>query len=78
MAYGHMNPDESLQALADLGSPVMVAIHFGTIQLADNGYDQPLKDLERAMRIRGVLQSRVHVLMPGQHNLFVSERKKHK
>jgi len=49
MAYGHMNPEESLLAFEDLGRPMVLPIHYKTFPLADTGYDQPLAALRQAM-----------------------------
>ncbi|NOR26754.1 MAG: hypothetical protein GQ542_20660 [Desulforhopalus sp.] len=49
MAYGHMNPEECLLTFEDLGRPQLLPIHYGMFPLADTGYEQPLKDLRKAM-----------------------------
>lgn len=43
----HMNPHDALNALQDLGSPLMVPIHYDTFPLADEEYGQALKELEK-------------------------------
>ena len=48
MKFAHMNPAEALKAFADLGAAHGMAIHFGTVPLADDGFEQPLRDLEAA------------------------------
>ena len=48
MKFAHMNPAEALAAFADLGAAHGMAIHFGTVPLADDGFDQPLRDLAAA------------------------------
>lgn len=62
MAYGHMAPEESLRAFADLGRPVVLPVHYRTFPLADTGYDQPLADLRRAMAGDGVAMERIKAL----------------
>jgi L-ascorbate metabolism protein UlaG (beta-lactamase superfamily) len=49
MADMHMNPEEALKAHQDLQAKVSIAMHFGTFQLTDEGYDQPVKDLHQAL-----------------------------
>ena len=66
MAYGHMNPEESVLAYEDLGRPQILPIHYGMFPLADTGYDQPLQDLRRAMDAHLVEEGRIRPLMAGE------------
>ena len=50
----HMNPAEAVQAHLDLGARQSVAMHFGTFQLTPEGIDDPVRELDRALRERGV------------------------
>jgi L-ascorbate metabolism protein UlaG (beta-lactamase superfamily) len=50
----HMNPAEAVRAHLDLQSHTSLAIHHGTIQLTNEAIDQPLRDLEIAMRQHGI------------------------
>lgn len=45
----HMNPDDAVLAHLDLKSRASVGIHFGTFQLTDEGIDEPLIDLVKAL-----------------------------
>ena len=54
MAPQHMNPDDAVRAHIDLGRPNTLAMHFGTIQLTDEGIDQPLHDLATARETHGI------------------------
>jgi len=54
MSYHHMNPDDALKAHLDLGARRSVGMHFGCWQLTDEGINQPVVDLEQAMKARGV------------------------
>ena len=49
-----MNPAEAVQAHLDLGARQSIAIHFGTFQLTPEGIDEPVHELARALRERGV------------------------
>lgn len=49
LAPVHMSPADALRAHRDLGAPTSVAMHFGTFAQADDGEDEPLVDLERAL-----------------------------
>lgn len=66
MSYGHMNPEESLQALQELGLPFMLPMHYGIFQLSDTGYDDPLRDLQEAIGKYPMTADRVHILQAGQ------------
>lgn len=67
MAYGHMNPQEAVQAFADLGSPPTLPIHYGMFQLADTGYEAPLQDLKTAMEAAAVAAGRIRPIRAGDH-----------
>jgi L-ascorbate metabolism protein UlaG (beta-lactamase superfamily) len=45
----HMSPLEALQAAIDLDATTSIAMHFGTFPLADDGEEQPLRDLAQAL-----------------------------
>jgi L-ascorbate metabolism protein UlaG (beta-lactamase superfamily) len=49
MRYFHNNPEEAVQAHLDLKSKLSIAMHFGTFQLTDEAYHEPLQDLKLAM-----------------------------
>lgn len=66
MAYGHMNPDESVRALIDLGMPPMLPMHYGMFQLADTGYGEPLAALEKAMLLHRVPPGKIQAVRPGE------------
>ena len=46
----HMNPAEALRAYDEVGATYGVGTHFGTFELADDGYQQPLDDLVEALK----------------------------
>ena len=41
MQENHMNPEEAVKALADCGAEYGLAHHFGTFQMADDGFEAP-------------------------------------
>ncbi|HSL40466.1 MAG TPA: MBL fold metallo-hydrolase [Desulforhopalus sp.] len=49
MEYGHMNPQEVLQAYLDLGRPRVLPTHHRMFPLADDGYDQPMTELKELL-----------------------------
>jgi L-ascorbate metabolism protein UlaG (beta-lactamase superfamily) len=54
----HMNPAESVQAHVDLAARQSLAMHFGTFQLTPEGIDEPVRELAKALRERGVATER--------------------
>ena len=66
MAYGHMNPEESVLAFEDLGRPHFLPIHYQMFPLADTGYEQPLKDLRQSMGVRLIEEGRIVPLVAGE------------
>jgi L-ascorbate metabolism protein UlaG (beta-lactamase superfamily) len=61
----HLEPAEAVRASAVLRAEVVVPIHFGTFPLADDGRDDPLEDLGRALE-GDEGQARFEVLENGQ------------
>ena len=50
----HMNPAEAVQAHLDLGARQSLAMHYGTFQLTPEGVGEPVRELTKALRERGV------------------------
>jgi L-ascorbate metabolism protein UlaG (beta-lactamase superfamily) len=53
MSPVHESPGEAVKAAADLGARTSVPMHYGTFRLADDGQDEPVAELERALKERG-------------------------
>lgn len=62
----HMNPDDAVRAHLDLAPRQSLAIHFNTFQLTDEAIDQPVLDLEAALRRHGVEPEDFLVLKEGE------------
>ncbi len=62
----HVSPAESVQAHQVLGAPVSVGMHFGTFPLADDGFEDPIKDLKRALNEQSVPEESFWVLDFGE------------
>lgn len=50
MKNAHVNPEESVKAHKELGCEQSLGIHFGTFPLTDESIEQPLIDLENALK----------------------------
>ena len=61
----HLNPEEAVRAHRDLNSEQSLGIHFGVFQLTWETIDQPLIDLEEALRELQMPQTAFWVLEPG-------------
>ena len=61
----HLNPEEAVQAHQDLNSQQSLGIHFGVFQLTWETIDQPVIDLEHALRQQQVPQTAFWVMEPG-------------
>jgi L-ascorbate metabolism protein UlaG (beta-lactamase superfamily) len=48
MASAHMNPAEAVLVHHEVGARRSVGMHWGTFQLTDEGWDQPVRDLDAA------------------------------
>lgn len=57
MAYQHMDPAEAVQAHLDLQSAFSLGIHYGSFELADDGQEEPVVDLQKALVAQGLAQS---------------------
>ena len=62
----HMNPAESVAALADCGADYALAHHHGTFQLTDEPIDAPRVALAEALAEAGLAPERFRVLQPGE------------
>ncbi len=49
MSPVHMSPEQAVRASEELGAATNIGIHFGTFQLADDGEEEPLAELQRAL-----------------------------
>lgn len=61
----HVDPIQAVQAHRDLGSKASMGIHWGTFQLAAEGVDTPVKDLELARKKYNMPESDFFVLQEG-------------
>jgi L-ascorbate metabolism protein UlaG (beta-lactamase superfamily) len=66
MRNQHMNPTDSVRALADLGAPQALGYHWGTFQLTDEAIDAPPKALATALANAKIDADRFRALRPGE------------
>ncbi|MGC3999913.1 MAG: MBL fold metallo-hydrolase [Anaeromyxobacter sp.] len=66
MERQHMNPEQAVQALVDLGARQLVAMHWGTFKLTDEPLDEPPVRLLAEARRRGLTAERVRTVAVGE------------
>lgn len=54
----HTNPADAVEAMQALHAPLAIACHFGTWQLANEGYEETLQDLNLALSKAGIQANR--------------------
>lgn len=62
----HMNPQEAVRAFELLGARTALGCHWGTFQLTDEGFEQPMLDLASALAAKGIPAERFLAMRPGQ------------
>ncbi len=67
----HMEPAEAVVAHKDLGATQSIGMHYGTFQLASEGFEQPQNDLKAAMEKEGVLEDCFITLPEGQTKIYL-------
>ena len=65
MKRSHMNPEEAVQALLDMGGGVLVPMHYGTYDLSDEPLGEPLQRLWQRAAELGV-EDHVKALAVGE------------
>lgn len=66
----HVSPEDAVRMHLDVGSAVSVAMHYGTFPLADEGREEPVEDLHRAIKKYGLTDDDFIVLEPGEVRVF--------
>lgn len=56
ISRAHMTPGQAVQAFKALKPKKGIAMHFGTWQLADEGYEETLSDFRNALKVQGVAE----------------------
>ncbi|GFZ82148.1 membrane protein [Rickettsiales bacterium] len=70
----HISPKEAVLAYQDLNASFAVAHHFGTFQLADDGYDDPIINLKRALADQEITADRFLTMKVGEHFFVPMEK----
>ncbi|UAK23313.1 MBL fold metallo-hydrolase [Sphingomonas nostoxanthinifaciens] len=65
MAAQHVDPDEAVRIMQDLGAVHALGIHWGTFRLTDESRDAPLVALDAALARAGIAPHRFVAAQPG-------------
>jgi L-ascorbate metabolism protein UlaG (beta-lactamase superfamily) len=66
MGQAHLSPEDAVRALQELQGGTGLAVHHGTFALADDGQDEPVEELVKAMARDQIGASRFWVLQAGE------------
>jgi len=62
----HINPEEALDVLSDVGGRKMLAVHWGTFDLTEEPFDEPPLRLAAEANRRGLKEGMVNVIRIGE------------
>jgi L-ascorbate metabolism protein UlaG (beta-lactamase superfamily) len=68
----HCSPAEAVQIHFDLNATQSIATHFGTFALADDGEEEPIKDLQQALQKFQLSTEKFLVLKEGEGKVFIN------
>ncbi|XP_014664704.1 PREDICTED: N-acyl-phosphatidylethanolamine-hydrolyzing phospholipase D-like [Priapulus caudatus] len=74
MCPQHINPEEAVKIHMDIRAKQSVAVHWGTFNLSNEEYDQPVKDLHTARAKKLVDATSFIELKHGETKTFPSGR----
>lgn len=66
----HTSPEQAVKIHLDVKSKVSIASHFGTFPLADDSFDDPIKDLQLALTNNNLFHEDFIVLQEGESRDF--------
>ncbi|NRA73579.1 MAG: MBL fold metallo-hydrolase [Rickettsiales bacterium] len=66
MKKAHVNPKEAIIVHKELNSKKSIGIHFGTFQLTNEGIDDPIHDLNYAIKENNISENEFFVLKNGE------------
>lgn len=77
MREQHMNPDDAVKAHLELRAAASLGVHWGTFQLTDEGYEDPVRELITVLKSRNVSAERFFVLREGASTGVMSRQSTH-
>lgn len=74
--YVHMNPEEAVKASKLLGSKINIPIHYGTFILSFENYEDPILDLNRALKDHKLNPNHFSILKNGDYIILDKQENK--
>ena len=65
MSPVHISPEEAVKVHLDLKTEISIAMHYGTFPLADDGQNEPVRDLKQAMNRYDLSEAEFLILKEG-------------
>jgi L-ascorbate metabolism protein UlaG (beta-lactamase superfamily) len=62
----HLNPDEAVRVMGEVGAERAIGIHWGTFALTDESLDEPPRALAAAVAAHGLASDRFDVMRHGE------------
>lgn len=66
----HISPTEAIQVHRDVQSRRSIAMHFGTFPLGDDGMNEPVDKLKKALKKEDVPEAKFIIMDPGMSETF--------
>jgi len=66
MSPYHVNPEEAVNIHHDLNAKMSIGMHWGTFPMTAEGPGDPVKELRRQIKLRGVAQNAFKVIKVGE------------
>jgi L-ascorbate metabolism protein UlaG (beta-lactamase superfamily) len=66
MRQEHMNPEEAVTVMQELGAEQAIGHHWGTFPLTNEGVEQPKQDLAIALKAKNIAPEKFVAFQPGQ------------
>lgn len=66
----HVSPEEAVKVHLDVRSQSSIGMHFGTFPLADEGYEDPIVDLNEALKKYNIPHEKFVVLKEGEVKIY--------
>lgn len=71
----HTSPAEAVMAHKDLAATQSIGMHYGTFQLASEGFEQPKEDLRAAMEKESIAEDSFITLQEGETKVYLATSK---
>ena len=70
MREQHIDPNEAVQVLRDVGARQAIGVHWGTFELSDEPLDEPMRTVPKALTDAGLAPDRLMLFRHGESRRF--------